>query len=55
MDDIAVQSKELKGKLNKPVRGRGYVSTYKKTTPPREKYSDVSSFNRKKTVPLMMA
>jgi len=29
--------------------------TYKKIIPPREKYSAVASFSRKKTEPLMIA
>jgi hypothetical protein len=34
---------------------KAITSTYKKRTPPREKYADVSSFNWKKTEPLMRA
>jgi hypothetical protein len=53
--EMAVQSKALKGEFNKRVARAGYVSTYKKRTPPPEKYSEVSSFSRKKTVPLIIA
>ena len=54
-EDKAAQSKELAIWVGHRSRQGQPMMTYKKRTPPREKYCDVSSFSLKKTEPLIRA